>query len=47
VAVVAVVFGLVLGNMRGLTMIYAAGLIYSAFLNLLSMFQKTAIVYIP
>lgn len=47
VAVVAVVFGLVLGNMRSLTMIYAAGLIYSAFLNLLSVFRKTAIVYIP
>ena len=47
VAVVAVVFGLILGNMRSLTMIYAAGLIYSAFLNLLSVFRKTAIVYIP
>jgi hypothetical protein len=47
IAVVAVVFGLILGNMRSLTMIYAAGLIYSAFLNLLSVFRKTAIVYIP
>jgi len=47
VAVAAVVFGLFLGNMRSLTMIYAAGLIYSALLNLLSAFRKTAIVYIP
>lgn len=47
VAVIAVVFGLVLGDMRSLTMIYAAGLIYTAFLNLLSVFRKTAIVYIP
>lgn len=47
VAVLAVVFGFVLGNMRSLTLIYAAGLIYSALLNLLSAFRKTAIVYIP
>ena len=47
VAVVTVVFGLVFGNMQSLTMIYSAGLIYTALLHLLSAFRKTAIVYIP
>ena len=47
VAVAAVVFGLFLGNMRDVTIIYAAGLFYSALLNMISAFQKTAIVYIP
>ena len=43
----AVVFGIFLGNMRNLTVIYAAGLIYSALLNMISAFRRTAIVYIP
>ncbi len=47
VAIAAAVFGLFWGSMRDLTLIYAAGLIYSAFLNLLSAFRRTAIVYIP
>ena len=47
VAIAAVVTGFFLGNMRGLTLIYAAGLIYTAFLNLLSAFRRTSIVYIP
>ena len=47
VALVAVVFGIFLGNMRNLTVIYAAGLIYSALLNMISAFRRTAIVYIP
>ena len=46
-AAAALVFGLLLGNMRDLTWIYAAGLIYSALENLISAFRKTAIVYIP
>ncbi|MBO5556000.1 MAG: hypothetical protein J5927_02340 [Oscillospiraceae bacterium] len=46
-AAAAFVFGLLLGNMRDLTLIYAVGLLYSAFLNLLSAFRRTAIVYIP
>ncbi len=47
VALVAVVFGIFLGNMRNLMIIYAAGLIYSALLNMISAFRRTAIVYIP
>ena len=46
-AATAVVFGLVLNNMKNLTIICAVGLFYSAFLNLLGAFRKTAIVYIP
>ena len=42
----AVYFGLLRGNMRELTIIYAAGLIYSAVLKLISALRKTAIVYI-
>ena len=46
-AAAAFVFGLLLGNLRLLANIYAVGLLYAAFLNLLSAFRKTAIVYIP
>lgn len=46
-AAAAVIFGLGRGDMRTLTVIYAVGLIYSALLNLISAFRKTAIVYIP
>ena len=42
----AVYFGVLCGNMRNLTLIYAAGLGYTALLNLFSAFRKTAIVYI-
>ena len=45
-AAAAAVFGLVSGNMRALTLIYAIGLFYSALLKLVSAFRKTAIVYI-
>ena len=46
VAVAAAVFGFFSGNMRDLTLIYAAGLAYAAILDLISAFRKTAIVYI-
>ena len=45
-AAAAAVFGLVSGNLRALTLIYAIGLFYSALLKLVSAFRKTAIVYI-
>ncbi len=45
-AAAAVFFGLFRGDMRDLTAIYAAGLVYSAVLKLISAFRKTAIVYI-
>ena len=47
IAGAAVLFGVILGNMRNLTLIYVAGLLYSALLRLISVFRKTAIVYIP
>ena len=47
VAAAAVVFGLFRGDLRSVTLIYAAGLLYSALLNPISAFRKTAIVYIP
>ncbi|MBQ9664128.1 MAG: hypothetical protein IJV40_13345 [Oscillospiraceae bacterium] len=46
-AAAAVVFGGFQGSMRDLTLIFAAGLFYSALLNLIAAFRKTAIVYIP
>lgn len=46
-AAAAVVFGLLLGDTQDLTLIYAAGLLYTACVNLISAFRKTAIVYIP
>ncbi len=47
VAAAAAAAGLFLGDMRALTLIYAAGLLYSALLDLVSAFRRTAIVYIP
>ena len=47
IAVAAVVFGLLLGDLRDLTLIYASGLFYSAVLNVLAAFRKTAVIYIP
>ncbi len=46
-AAAAVVFGIVTGNLQNLTRIYTAGLFYSAAMQLVSAFRKTAIVYIP
>ena len=43
----AAVFGLVIGDMQDLTWIYASGLVYSGILKLISVFRKSAIVYIP
>lgn len=47
VAVAAAYFGLLCGDMRDLTLIYAAGMVYTAVLSMISAFRKTAIVYIP
>jgi uncharacterized membrane protein HdeD (DUF308 family) len=46
-ALAAVIFGFICGNMQVLTAIYAAGMLYSALLKLISAFRKTAIPYIP
>ena len=46
-AAAAVLFGFFTGDMQKLTMIYAAGLLYSAAAKTISAFRKTAIVYIP
>ena len=45
-AVTAVIFGFITGNLKYLTWVYAAGLLYSAGSQLISAFRKTAIVYI-
>ena len=45
-AAAAVVFGLILKDLRVLTWIYALGLIYSAAAKIISAFRKTSIVYI-
>ena len=45
-ALAAVIFGFLLGDMRDLTLIYAAGLVWSAVIQLVSAFRKTANVYI-
>lgn len=47
VAAASATAGIFLGDMRALTLIYAAGLLYSALLDLISAFRRTAIVYIP
>ena len=46
-AIGAAVFGLLIGDMQDLTLIYASGLVYSGILKLISVFRKSAIVYIP
>ena len=45
-ALAAIVFGLVLDSVKVVSGVYAAGLIYTAVMNLISAFRKTAIVYI-
>ena len=47
IAIAAVIFGLLLGDLRDLTLIYASGLFYSAVLNIIAAFRKTAVIYIP
>ena len=46
IALAAVFCGLLRGNMEELTLLYAAGLLWSAGEKLVSAFRKTAIVYI-
>ena len=45
-ALTAIVFGIVLNSASVVGEVYAAGLIYTAVMNLISAFRKTAIVYI-
>ena len=47
IGVIALYFGLLRECMRGLSLIYASGLIYATILQMISAFRKTAIVYIP
>ena len=45
-AAAAVVFGFFRSDMQVVAAIYAAGMLYSALLKLISAFRKTAVIYI-